>query len=234
LLFLSNWIRPDITHVVARLATQMTHRNVSVEETIIKVWAYIWQTKNKYLKFGGGKSDGLSITSYSDADFHREKKDRKSTSRMAVTVTRDLVMWATRKQTTIALSTLETELGALVEIIKETIWLRQLVNEVVGLDEEGQKNMANRKRRKSGGDPIVRTTIYIDNQPLLDTINTVKITKHSKHIVTKIMWAREFQKKSILQIEKIDTSDNSADYLTKPQSEKATKAWREHFMVSKE
>ena len=66
------------------------------------------------------------ITAYSDADWAGDKNDRKSASGFVVLFGSHPISWGSRKQTCVALSTMEAEYIALTA--KELAWIHRLVS----------------------------------------------------------------------------------------------------------
>ena len=91
-------------------------------------------------------SESVSASGYCDADWGGDKNDRKSTTGYCVFINNNLISWNTKKQQTVALSTAEAELMAIVEVTKELKWMQALLTEM-------------KMKVKT---PI---TIYTDNQP---------------------------------------------------------------------
>ena len=73
---------------------------------------------------------------YSDADRAGNKDDRKSTSGYLFQIAGGSVSWQSKKQDTVALSTVEVEYLALSSAAQETMWLRRL-NSDLGNVQEG-------------------------------------------------------------------------------------------------
>ena len=66
---------------------------------------------------------------FADADFANES-DRKSISGSLLEVNGDLVSWGTRKHTSVALSSSESEFVSLATPTREALWLKQLLVEI--------------------------------------------------------------------------------------------------------
>jgi hypothetical protein len=70
------------------------------------------------------------VIAWSDADFATDPDQRKSRTGFVIKVFGCPVMWRSRLQSIIAASTTEAEYVALFECVRETQWLRKLVEEI--------------------------------------------------------------------------------------------------------
>ena len=69
------------------------------------------------------ESNDTSLTSYSDADFANNKLDHRSLTGYVFKIGNAAVTWNTRKQPTVALSTMEAEYMAVTAATRKAIWL---------------------------------------------------------------------------------------------------------------
>jgi hypothetical protein len=72
------------------------------------------------------KGSTFDLIGYSDADWAGCKIDRKSTSRTCQFLGRSLVSWASKKQNSISLSTVEAEYIAAGHCCAQLLWMRQM------------------------------------------------------------------------------------------------------------
>lgn len=142
---------------------------------------------------------GKSLYVYTDADWAGNQDDRKSCSGNVHILTGGPVSWFSKKQTSVALSTMEAEYIALSEATKETIHLRRLIKEMYG-----DKYVCN------------PTVILCDNQSAIILSKENMLHKRSKHIETRCHFSREAQNEGIIDVKFISTDENAADILTKP------------------
>src|SRR3954467_14071684 len=89
---------------------------------------YIAEIKSYGLLFGA-TPDGalLQPYGYSDSDYARSVVDRKSVSEHVFLLNGAAVSYASRKQTSVAMSTTEAEYVAVAAAAKEGIWLQRLL-----------------------------------------------------------------------------------------------------------
>ena len=65
----------------------------------------------------------LRLKGYTDADWVDDRDERKSTSSYAFILGGDVVSWCSKKQTCVALSTMESEYAACATVVQEAVWL---------------------------------------------------------------------------------------------------------------
>ncbi|XRB23794.1 retrovirus-related Pol polyprotein [Pseudoscourfieldia marina] len=124
-------------------------------------------------------------------------ENRRSTSGYIFFLNGGPISWASYLQTTVALSTVESEVMALTEAIKEAIYIRRLL-ESLGAAQEGP------------------TIIYTDSTGAEALVDHPTSHRRTKHIEIR----REFIKFHIghetVKIERVSTKDQLADIMTKP------------------
>jgi hypothetical protein len=151
---------------------------------------------------------------YVDADFaglwpHEDKTDPicvKSRTGFVICISDCPVVWASKLQPDIALSTMESEYTALSTAMKDVIPLRTLFTTLgssIGIDD----NLLT----------TFQTTVHEDNFGALTLarMEPGRTTPRSKHYAVKIHWFRSKLKPNKIIVVKIDTSLQRADILTK-------------------
>ena len=119
-------------------------------------------------------------------------------------------------QSTIALSTSESEYGALSQSMRAVLPLRETVLEIISAvdmtDKEGLFPFGQREKLL-----LFRTIIHEDNSTALKLANSQKVTSRSKHWNVKFhfFWSHINDKAKNIQVVKVDTKFQQADYLTK-------------------
>ena len=87
-----------------------------------RVLKYLKQTRDLNLTYV--KNTPEAIIGYSDADWAGDVTDRRATSGNVFLLGGGAITWSSRKQTSVALSTVEAEYMALNVTMQEAIWLR--------------------------------------------------------------------------------------------------------------
>jgi hypothetical protein len=114
------------------------------------------------------------------------------------------LLWTSKMQTEISLSTTESEYIALSSALREVILLIRLINEL-----------------KAAGVPVphdipkVHCKVFEDNSGALEMAKSPKLRPQTKHINLKYHHFREAVEQGDISIHKIDTLDQIADIFTK-------------------
>jgi len=102
----------------------MSQDNLSALKRILR---YLKGTANYRLEFRRNKIRGIECKA--DALWDRTE-DAKLFTGLLIYRNGDLIHWKSRKQSTIALSSTESELEAMIEGLKEVVWTSKLLNEI--------------------------------------------------------------------------------------------------------
>src|ERR1700728_995295 len=108
------------------------------------------------------------------------------------------VMWSSKKQHIIALSSTEAEYIVQMHAAKEALWIRTFIGEF---------------RRGFSSDPI---PINCDNQGAIALAKDNKFHARTKHIDIRYHFIREAVENGKINMQYIPTNDNIADIFTKP------------------
>lgn len=196
LLYLSANTRPDISASVCILAKRVQKpRKVDMGEAL-RVVKYLVTTKNHLLHLNNSNMD-TSLIAYTDANFGECKLDAKSNSGVICFINGAPIIWSSKKQSLVALSTCEAEYYAIVESVKEVIWLRNLL-EIFD------------------SSPDVSTTILNDNQSTLNMIKNDEYAPRTKYFGVRYHFIRDHIKLGTINLYYVPTEFNIADMLTKP------------------
>ncbi|CAA7262637.1 unnamed protein product [Cyclocybe aegerita] len=196
LMYLAIGTRPDIAYAVNKLA-QFTHNLKPMHWTAVKwVFHYLKGTKHHALTYGG--SDEIlneELNFYCDADWASDA-DRKSISGYVVTMAGGAIVWSSKKQHTVALSTAEAEYVSATHMVKQVLWHRSLFKELEF--------------------PLEKTlTIFSDNQATIAIAHHPEFHARTKHIDIAIHFLRDLVQHRTLNLVYINTKDNLADLFTK-------------------
>ena len=156
----------------------------------------------------------MDIDVYVDADFaglwpHEDKNDPtcvKSRTGFIICVSNCPVIWISKLQNEIALSTMESEYIALSYAMRSVLPFKTAVfavSKAIGLSNERST--------------MFKTTVWEDNAGALTLANMEpgRITPRSKHFAIKYHWFRSHLKLNQVEVQKIDTHNQKADILTK-------------------
>jgi hypothetical protein len=211
MMYLSSNSRPDIAFAVHQ-AARFTHCPRKSHETALKRIA-------KYLK--GTRTRGMRIVPtsemkldlYVDADFAglwntEDSSDPvcvKSRTGFVITLGGVPLIWSSKLQTEIALSTTESEYIAASTAMRVLLPLKRVVHEVlepfgIARDEATDVSM-----------------VWEDNNGVITMCKGEypNMTPRSKHIAVKYHWFREHLLPGIIEMKRIDTALQKADIFTK-------------------
>ena len=111
--------RPDIAYAVSVASRYLENPEVKHWVLVKRILRYLKGTLNMCLCYSR-ESEGL--LGYSDADWAGDHTDRKSTTGFCFTMSGAAVVWLSKKQPCVALSTTEAEYIALCAATQEAIW----------------------------------------------------------------------------------------------------------------
>ena len=161
--------------------------------TAKRVLRYLKQMRDLNLTYV--KNTPEAIIGYSDTDWAGDMKDRRSTSGNVFLLGGGAITWSSRKQSSVALSTVEEEYRALSVATQEAIWLRQL--QELGVTESGP------------------TLIYEDNQGAISMAKNPIFHKRTKHEQIRYHLVREAIEQGTIALEYCRTNEMLADGFTK-------------------
>uniref|UniRef100_A0A7S4IN60 Reverse transcriptase Ty1/copia-type domain-containing protein n=1 Tax=Odontella aurita TaxID=265563 RepID=A0A7S4IN60_9STRA len=213
--YLCNQSHPDIQMAVSQCARFTFCPKRSHEKALKRIGRYLKGFKKK-----GGRglilkpSGDLRIDAYVDADFsglwsYEDPHDPtcvKSRMGYVLCVGNCPVVWMSKLQQEIALSTMEAEYIALSTAMKDIIPLQLLVHEAaVGVDLREEILVS------------INTRVWEDNQGCLKLarLPPPRMTPRSKHYALKYHWFRAHLRPNQIEIMPIDTNDQLADIFTK-------------------
>jgi hypothetical protein len=211
LMYLASNTRPDIAFAVHQCA-RFTHcPRRSHEQALKRIARYLKATRERGMLIA--PTIDLSLDLYADADFaglwNSESRDDpvsvKSRSGYLVTLGGTPVIWSSKLQTEIALSTQEAEYIALSMGMRELLPLRRLIADLAesfGVSRDEVSKVS---------------AVWEDNQAALQLAQSElpKMTPRTKHIAVKYHWFRGQFKQGEIEFRKIDTTVQKADIYTK-------------------
>jgi hypothetical protein len=196
LLYASNCTRPDISFVVGLLSRHLQFPGKEHFTLMLRVMKYLKNTANYGLVYYSRVGQPNVPVGYSDSSFADNRTDSKSTGGYTFNLSGAAITWRSKKQSLVSTSSTEAEYIALCDAVGESIWLRQIMNEMTGRITY----------------PIL---VYCDNSPTISIASDVGVTTRNKHILVKYHYSREMIQKKYVVVEHISTSKNLADIMTK-------------------
>ena len=169
LMYLTGNTRPDITFAVHQCARHCHDPKEIHGKYLKQIGRYLRGTKERGIVLKPIKVEELHLECFADADFAglwgAEDSDDphcvKSRTGFLIMVNKCPIMWASKLQTEIATSTIQAEYIALSTACRDVIPLKRLIEEVTSCCS-----------LKSTNKPVLKTTIYEDNEGALKLANT--------------------------------------------------------------
>ncbi|GJY48599.1 zinc finger, CCHC-type containing protein [Tanacetum coccineum] len=127
LMYAMTCTRPDIAFAVGKLSRHTSNPGTQHWQAIQRVLEYLKKTMDYKLKYSGYPS---VLEGYTDASWICNTKDNLSTSGWVFLLGGGAISWASKKQTCITGSTMESEFVALAATGKEAEWLKNLLLEI--------------------------------------------------------------------------------------------------------
>ena len=130
LLYLVKHSRPDIANATRELAKAMDGSTEESWKEMLRIIQYVLATRDYGLVLKPREPDGnekWQLTVYSDSDWAGDVNSRKSVSGFILYLMGAPIVWKSKGQTTVALSSAEAEYYALTEAAKEVKFIVQLL-----------------------------------------------------------------------------------------------------------
>ena len=206
LLYASVCTRPDVAYPVGILCRAMGSPTPSLFDAALRVLAYLGRHKAIGLRYEASSS---ALAGMSDSNW----EVRHSTSGYTFNMNKCTVSWASKKQPTIALSSMEAELVAATEAAKEAVYLDSFVKELGCTSIQSQ--------------PI---HLSVDNKAAIDSSYNPENHSRSRHIERKHYFIRELVEMGRIVVPYVNSADNLADFFTKPLKPSRFFALRDRIM----
>ena len=209
--YIAQTTRPDImaaTHMAAKYAQDPRKEH---GDAVLHIVMYLKATRHIGLRFKPDPTRGFE--DYVDADFSglwspttaaSDPSTSKSRSGWIVFYAGCPIIWASKLQGMVALSTTEAEYIALSQSLRDVLPIMDLMTE---FEQRGFKVMCT--------EPYVYCKAFEDNSGALELARLPKLRPRSKHININYHHFREHVRKGLVKIFPIGTDHQVADILTK-------------------
>ena len=203
LLYIANTFRPDISYAVSVLSQFTQNPSEEHWRGVKRLLRYLNGTRNYGLTFQR-KIDGSNqeLVGYTDADF-ASCHTRRSRTGYVFLVGESPIVWSSRKQPVISLSTCESEFYALTEGGKEAIHLSRLMWEFLNHQPcvDGMK--------------LSPVKLLCDNQSTIFVSKNPAEHRNMKHVDLRYKWIQERVESGDFKIAYVSTKQQIADIFTK-------------------
>ena len=205
--YLTSSTRPDIQLATHQCARFCNDPKLSHEVGIKRIIRYLKATSEQGIILKPNIKCGFEC--YVDADFAggfstadpNDPQTCLSRTGYVITYAKCPIIWSSKMQTTIALSTTEAEYVALSTALREILFLMELVREF----REYGIHIPN------GDAPEVKCRVFEDNVGALELANEHKLRPRTKHLAVKLHHFRQYVAEGAIKVEKISTKDQVAD-----------------------
>jgi hypothetical protein len=187
--------KPEIAYAVQKLSQYTSNPSPEHWTAIKRVFRYLKGAQSSGIIYRTS-DESTEPVGYSDADWGGNSDDRKSNSGHIFMLAGGPISWRSKKQPTVALSSMEAEYMAASLATREALWLRTLFAEL-GLPYSGP------------------TTLYVDNRSAINFSKNSGFHARSKHIDIQHHFVREKIISNKITIIHCASEDNLADILTK-------------------
>jgi hypothetical protein len=218
-MYLAILTRPDVAFALGRLSQFLADPTVNHMSALKKLGRYIRSSKELGIMYTKGSHQTLE--GYSDSDFAMDRTDRVSILGNVFKLSGGPVSWSSKKQKSVATSTMEAEYMAMCACAKQSQWLAQILRDMgmhklIGKDHSSPLVKENHKHFQ--GSPMQDKPVALkgDNQAALSLIQDAHITDRSKHIDIAFHYVRMLWQKRRITVQFVGTEDMIADGFTKP------------------
>ena len=210
--YLEKGSRPDIAYAVHQLARFSSNPKKSHADAVIHLVKYLRATKDKGIILDPKQDKSFEV--FADADFsgnwfsrtaEHDTSTAKSRTGYIISIFGCPIIWQSKLQTQIALSTTEAEYIALSQSLRDTIPIMNLFKELQGHGFQ-QEYIT----------PKVHCKAFEDNMGALELSRVPKMRPRTKHINLVYHHFRDFVRSGEVSVHPISTDDQLADMLTKP------------------
>ena len=191
--------RPDLAFAVASLSQFSSNPGQPHWDAIKHVLRYLRGTADHRLTYGSHTGTSLLFDGYCDSDWGSSKDDRRSVTGYAFMLGGGAVSWQSKKQPTVALSSVEAEYMAACQAAREALWWQKLLHEL-------------------GVARHPTTVIHSDSQGSIALSKNPEHHARSKHIDIRHHFIREQVAANHISLQYMPTEDMLADVMTKPLS----------------
>ncbi|GKC98799.1 zinc finger, CCHC-type containing protein [Tanacetum coccineum] len=195
LMYAMTCTRPDISFVMGKLSRYTSNPSTQHWQAIQRVLKYLKKTMDYRLTYTGYP---LVLEGYTDASWISNTEDNSSTSGWVFLLGGGAISWASKKQTCITGSTMESEFVALAAAGKEAEWLKNLLLEI-----------------PLWSKPIAPISIRCDSVATLAKAYSQMYNGKSRHLGVRHSMIRELITNGVISIEFVRSQQNLADHLTK-------------------
>ncbi|KAL4029866.1 hypothetical protein IC575_008094 [Cucumis melo] len=195
IMYLMICTRPDLGYAMSMISRFMSNPGKEHWKAVKWVLRYLKGSASVSLCYSRDCDKSTLLEGFTDADYAADLDKRRSLSGYIFRLYGNVVSWKVNLQPVVALSTTESEYISLGEAVKEAVWLKRIVGELLS-----QEFI-----------PI----IHCDSQSAIHLAKNPSHHERSKHIDVKFHYIRNVIAQKDVELVKVHTVENLSDMLTK-------------------
>jgi hypothetical protein len=212
--YVANNTRPDMAFAVNKLAQHTCKPTRELWTGVKRLLRYMNATKEMGIVINDASEE---IHAFCDADWAADSKDRRSFSGFVVFMGDTPIIWKTKKQDCVSMSSQEAEYVALCDCAKEIQALINILEEMGLCQARVQEGIV----------------IQCDNTSAIALAENHVITAKTRHIQTRYHFIKKLVEDGVIRVVYVSSADNIADTLTKPLGRTKFVKFRELLSVDK-
>ena len=202
-LYLAVATRPDLAYPCSKMGHVQSKHGLVHNTHAQQLLRYLQGTKHLGLVYSGGLSNANVLEGYVDASYADCPDTRRSTTGFCFMLNGAAVSWFSKKQTTVAQSSTESEYISTAPAACEAVSLRAVANELCI-------------------EQLDATVLHEDNFGCVQLTKDEVLHKKTKHVAVKYHKIRELVRNKVVRIQQVATDKQVADILTKLMSKPKT------------
>ncbi|WZZ36046.1 hypothetical protein YC2023_019447 [Brassica napus] len=191
--------RPDVCFAVNQVSQNMQAPKIHHWNMVERILRYLREAPGQGVWMGCNKN--TEIVGYCDADWARDRVDKRSTTGYCTFIGGNLVTWKSKKQKIVSCSSAEAEYRAMRKLTSELIWIRNLLQDF-------------------GIETSTPITMHCDNQAAIHIASNNVFHERTKHIEVDCHKVRQAVEQRIILPCYTRSEDQLADIFTKAASTK--------------
>ena len=195
MLYIAITTRPDVVPAVSACGKFAENPGKSHWDALLRILAYLHGTQHLCLELGEVSKD-IVLTAYADADWAGDLDKRKSRSGYVVLCNNSPIIWSSKLQNSVALSSTESEYVSLSLTSRDVIWCRTFLCEL-------------------GFEQPNATVIFEDNDSCIKIANSPRKHPGIKHIDIRYHFIKDRIASKEIVLQRKATADMVADLFTK-------------------
>lgn len=218
-MYLGILTRPDISFALGRLSQYLADPAKFHMSALKTMSRYIRSSQDLGILYS--KRGNKHLEGYSDSDYAMDKIDRVSILGNVFFLAGGPISWSSKKQKSVATSTMQAEYMAMCSCAKQSQWIAQILRDMgmhhfIGPNpyqpaiKEDMKHLL--------GSPAAPISLKGDNQAALLLVKDAHTHERSKHIDIAYHYVRLLWQMGRIVVDFIGTADMVADGLTKPKN----------------